>query len=182
MFMANYDYAFLSESVAAIMADEYFTPTWFSNNKIYYNIKMRTKILMEIIGAEPIKRCIFSDDDSLLISSINTYLKDERALNRFIAFLKTEPDNMEYLYPEMDYYLDIMYQNKYGISLKDSKLSKIFTTLDYIHFHEKREIQELTNETIHLPETTIPTYKEEILKMNNVTRNFDVFNQFRIYE
>ena len=68
------------------------------------------------------------------------------------------------------------------IPLKDSKLSKIFTTLDYIHFHEKREIQELTNETIHLPETTIPTYKEEILKMNNVTRNFDVFNQFRIHE
>lgn len=68
------------------------------------------------------------------------------------------------------------------IPLKDSKLSKIFTILDYIHFYEKRETQELTNETIRLPETTIPTYKEEILKMNNITRSFNVFDQFRIRE
>ena len=163
MFMANYDYAFLSESVAAIMADEYFTPTWFSNNKIYYNIKTRTKILMEIIGAEPIKRCIFSDDDSLLISSINTYLKDERALNRFIAFLKTEPDNMEYLYPEMDYYLDIMYQNKYGISLKDSKLiTCIEYNFCYHHAYFNNRLNENNSYYLYTNYDDIDIYYNEI--------------------
>lgn len=71
-----------------------------------------------------------------------------------------------------------VYQNEYfdyhicDVPLKTSKIRKVFKNIHYIHFHEKNKFQEMTNQTITLPEITIPNYKKEVLDMNNITVDF----------
>lgn len=87
-----------------------------------------------------------------------------------------------------------IYNNSYyeyhvcDVPLKHSKLRNCFENLNYIHFYENFELQKLNDDiitvsdNISLQKEDIPEYKKEILKMNDITSDFDIFNQFRIRE
>lgn len=115
--MANFDYLFLSEGIAAISSDEYFEPMISS----YPYLKNRVKILIEIIGKEPIMECVYGDDDSLLIDSISKYLDSKEDVEDFLNLLKKVYTSNSDIYYKIDNYLFKMYYNKYGVPITDSE-------------------------------------------------------------
>ncbi len=117
LFMANYNYSFLVEGLASIVTDEYFDPMLSS----YPYLKNRVKILIEIIGKEPIMECVYGDDDSLLIDSISKYLDSKEEVKDFLNLLKKVYTSNSVNYHKIDNYLFKMYYNKYGVPITDSE-------------------------------------------------------------
>ena len=93
LLMANFDYRFLNEGIASIITDEYFAPI----NNSYTELKIRTKVLIEIIGKEPIMECVYGNDTSSLIENIKKYLDNENEVTSFLNLLnKNEDGNFNY--------------------------------------------------------------------------------------
>lgn len=116
LLMANFDYRFLNEGIASIITDEYFAPI----NNSYTELKIRTKVLIEIIGKEPIMECVYGNDTSSLIENIKKYLDNENEVTSFLNLLNKNEDG-NFNYSEIDSYLTKMYFNKYGKELTSSE-------------------------------------------------------------
>lgn len=116
LLMANFDYRFLNEGIASIITDEYFAPI----NNSYTKLKIRTKVLIEIIGKEPIMECVYGNDPSSLIENIKKYLDNENEVTSFLNLLNKNEDG-NFNYSGIDSYLTKMYFNKYGKELTSSE-------------------------------------------------------------
>ena len=102
-------YLYIKESCAELISHEFYGETI---NSYKEGIK-RTKVLMEIIGVEPILSCNFEENDAYLESSIKQYLSEEDA-NRLLKLLETSGLKMdkEEIHEEIDGLLAKMYYNK----------------------------------------------------------------------
>ena len=115
----NYDY--INEACAEIISCEYYDMTESS----YIDRIKLIKILMEIIGPEPILNCNFSSDTTLFEESINKYLDNDDAnklLNLFTndAFVHVnEKEKEKLINKEIFQLLSKMYYNKNNKNIKD---------------------------------------------------------------
>ena len=135
-------YTYLIEGTAEIIKNEFYDIPIVS----YQELVARTKVLMEIIGPEPILECIYKKDDSKLVSEINKYLdkKDtEKLLNLFTGndiykeIYKTQDINNE-----IDILLKKLYENKTNKKIQDDQMiSLIYSNEDQgrIYFNYNSE-------------------------------------------
>lgn len=112
IFQASYEYKYLIEASAEIISCEYDEKCV---NASYENPVKNTKILMEMIGPEPIWKLNFSGDDTDLVTAIKDNLEEEQA-NDLINLLKEDPSETEIedLDTRITNLLSQMYRNMYG--------------------------------------------------------------------
>ena len=74
LLQADYKYRYIVESCAEIISTEYYNTTLDKYEKAIIN----TKILLEIVGPEPIWKLNFAGDDTELVSIINENLESKK--------------------------------------------------------------------------------------------------------
>ncbi|MBR5369855.1 MAG: hypothetical protein IK137_00965 [Bacilli bacterium] len=110
------DYLYIMEATAEMLEYEFYNQPCDG----YPELIRRTKVLMEIIGPEPVISCIFSGDTKHFENTIRMYLDDNDA-NRLLELFKTSasnlyetPEAMQTINKEIDELLAKMYYNKTG--------------------------------------------------------------------
>lgn len=144
-------FTFVKESSAEIMSHEFYLKSSSSKDIFsYYKACKYLKILMEIIGSEPIIQTNFDISSDLLIASVQSYL-DIEELNEFIYILKLSPfyDEEELengKYDRLYELLSIIYSNKFGKDIReDDFINAIMSDKEYrrVYFSESlRDIEE----------------------------------------
>ena len=115
-------YDFLRESVAEIMSHEYFLNCGDLTYDYSYSDACRyTKVLMEIVGTDPIMKTIFSDDPTNLEEEIKTYFTEEDC-NEFLDTIKLSPYYHKPNYSRLEELLAILYKNKFNSDMQDNPL------------------------------------------------------------
>ncbi len=97
-------YRYLLEASAELVASEYFDFSVSSYNGTIKNLK----ILMEIVGPEPIKKLIFGGDDRELLLYIKENLDQEDA-TKLMSLLCDKPDYSSGLDAKIEGYLEKLY-------------------------------------------------------------------------
>ena len=117
-------YSYIKESSDEIIKDEFYKKDIIA----YSECVKRTKILMEIIGPEPVIECNFSSSSESFTDAIKEYLPEDEA-NDLLYLLRTpastinDPNfDLESLNAQIDKYLAKMYKNKTGNDIKDDIL------------------------------------------------------------
>lgn len=121
------EYLYIMEATAEILEYEFYNQPCDG----YPELVKRAKVLMEIIGPEPITSCIYSGDTTHFEDSIKQYLSEEDA-NKLLELFKTsttslyEANNtMTSVNKEIDSLLAKMYQNKTGKDIKEDIMMRI---------------------------------------------------------
>ena len=171
LLQVNYDYRVLTEGSANIICEEF-----FDQPKVSYPLEVRyTKILMEIIGPEPIWRYNFEENSQALEEAIKPYLEDgeyKTLMQILNANMEVFPNHLE----NLNNLLKKLYYNKYGRAIyEDDHLKALLTyreTLPTIedelyynrsYFNEEKINQVYNKETLGIPLNIIdenrPLYK-----------------------
>ena len=147
---ASQSYEFLKESVATIMAQEYFLNSGNSADTISYTEACRyTRVLMEIIGPEPIIESVFIGDFTKLKKEITTYLSYSEA-NEFLNIIKLRPENSELNYSRLQELLTILYQNKFNENIESNPMiMTIFENREYNRIYFNSSLK-LTNPSYYV--------------------------------
>lgn len=113
--------SYLCETSAELISTEYFnTPL-----SAYQPQVIRLKVLMEIIGPDPVFKYSFKNDDKSLENALKQYLNEDE-YNRIIELFKTTPRDWgdggmeEEVNKELDELFAKMYFNKTGENIKDN--------------------------------------------------------------
>ena len=134
LLQANTPFIFFGESTAEIMSHEYFLKSGdlsYPYTYDYANACCYTKVLMEIIGTEPILKCVFSGDSTDLEESISPYLS-EQEFKELMELLKLDLSEVEIDYDRIEELLSIMYQNKFNSNMEENGLiNAILTNSNY---------------------------------------------------
>ena len=117
-------YSYIKESSDEIIKDEFYKKDIIA----YSECVKRTKILMEIIGPEPVIECNFSSSSESFTNAVKEYLPEDEA-NDLLYLLRTPASTIndpnfdsESLNAQIDKYLAKMYKNKTGNDIKDDIL------------------------------------------------------------
>lgn len=112
----SFEYMYITEASAEIISCEYDDECI---NVSYIEPVKNTKILMEMIGPEPIWKLNFSGDDTDLVNTIRAYLDEEKA-SKLISLLKENPSEtkIENLDLNITDLLSQMYTNMYGEDIR----------------------------------------------------------------
>ena len=111
-------YCYIIEASAEMLEYEFF------NQPVndYYELIKREKVLMEIIGPQPVIECNFSGDNKSFEDAIKNYLNEQDA-DKLLGYLSTadihEPEKQVIINKEIDSLLAKMYKNKTGKDIKD---------------------------------------------------------------
>lgn len=113
---ASYEYRYIIESSAELISYEYNNKCFIAS---YLNAVKNLKILMEMVGPEPIWKINFSADDTDLVNIIRANLNEEQA-NELIGLLKEEPgkNQKEGLDEDITALVSQMYTNIYGEDMR----------------------------------------------------------------
>jgi len=154
---ANYDYSFFTETTANMYADEYFGQ-YIPNSNAYVDEVYFTKLLMETIGAEPIKQYIFTGNFDILNKRIKDNLTDVE-YQQFIYWIKYDLVlDSEVRNSELLFILSELYSNIYHNDLSNDE---IITWLTYDYEHETFYLQRpYLNQ--RLGETCVTTYNSGV--------------------
>lgn len=166
-------YSYIKEA-----SDEIFKNEFYGKDIIAYmeNVK-RVKVLMEIIGPEPIAYCNFESDPQRFRNAINEYLTPEEANELLYLFttpatLVNDPEyDLEYLNNKIDSYLAIMYHNKTGKDIhEDAMINSIYNR------DVKNRIYFNSNLDSYYQDYYKGTYEENIgkIKMNDALNSYDI--------
>ena len=134
-------YIYIREACAVIMVNEFFD----NPGNVYNALVERVKILMEIIGPQPIIDCNFKGDPTSFEESIKKYLSEDEANELLDLFSKANCSKVEETKIQnerIDELLSKMYTNKIGKSIKDDKLItqiKNQSIYDRIYFNPNHE-------------------------------------------
>ena len=111
-------YNFLIEATAEIISNEYFNST--SINAYLEEVKS-LKVLMEIIGPEPIWNYVFTGDFSAIKKQVKPYLKDNEYKDFLLCLQIDTEDNISRAIhtKRLNEILDILYFNKNNIDIKN---------------------------------------------------------------
>lgn len=123
MLEMNYDLLFVSESIAEIMAHEYFLKSSdFSYPYSYDNGCRYIKALMEMCGPDIIQERVFSKDSVCLEEIVQPYFTADEYLE-FIEILKISPEEVsEDQYDRLEALMGILYKNKFGADMNENDL------------------------------------------------------------
>ena len=171
LLQANCDYSILTDGSAEIICEEF-----FDQLKVSYPLEVRyTKILMEIIGPEPIWRYNFEENSQALEEAIKPYLED----GEYKTLMQILNTNME-VFPNhlenLNNLLKKLYYNKYGRAIyEDDHLKALLTYRETLptledelyynrsYFNEEKMNQVYNKETLGIPLNIIdenrPLYK-----------------------
>lgn len=123
LLQVNYDYRVLTEGSANIICEEF-----FDQPKVSYPLEVRyTKILMEIIGPEPIWRYNFEENSQALEEAIKPYLEDGE-YKTLMQILNTNTEVFPNHLENLNNLLKKLYYNKYGKAIyEDDHLKALLT-------------------------------------------------------
>lgn len=166
-------YSYIKEA-----SDEIFKNEFYGKDIIAYmeNVK-RVKVLMEIIGPEPIAYCNFESDPQRFRNAINEYLTPEEANELLYLFttpatLVNDPEyDLEDLNNKIDSYLAIMYHNKTGKDIhEDAMINSIYNR------DVKNRIYFNSNLDSYYQDYYKGTCEENIgkIKMNDALNSYDI--------
>lgn len=127
-----HEYRYIKEASAEIISCEYDDKCV---NESYLNPVKNTKVLMEIIGPEPICKLNFSGDDTDLVNIIKANLDEEQA-DKLISLLKEKPGKKQRkgLDEDITSLLSQMYINMYGEDMESNLFIKDILYGDEIYF------------------------------------------------
>lgn len=131
---------FLIEATAEIISEEYFELSRI--NAYIYEVEV-TKVLMEIIGPEPIWNYVFTNNISEIEKEINPFFTKEEK-NEFIKCLTFNPDNKEKRkenLEKLNELLNILYEKKYQSNIDDDLIISLIRnhepTLKRYYFNQR---------------------------------------------
>ena len=171
LLQANCDYTILTDGSAEITCEEF-----FNCQKHAYPLEVRyTKILMEIIGPEPIWRYNFEENSQALEEAIKPYLEDGEYKN-LMQILNTNTEVFPNHLENLNNLLKKLYYNKYGKAIyEDDHLKALLTYRETLptledelyynrsYFNEEKMNQVYNKETLGIPLNIIdenrPLYK-----------------------
>ena len=138
------DYLYIIEGTAEMLEYEYLNQPCDG----YPEMVKRVKVLMEIIGPEPVASCIYSGDTEYFEKSIKQYLSEENADKLLELFkisttsLYEDSNTMSVVNMKIDTLLSTMYYNKTGKQISDDLMIKYIyatNTNRRIYFNTKLE-------------------------------------------
>ncbi len=134
-------FPFILETEAELVAREYYMDISENNGSFAYIIPCRyLKILMEIIGPEPIKDNAHRTNSTAIQDAVRPYFNDTEYAD-FIAILETTPadeEKMESLYERFDELLNILHFNKFGKPIEENiMITAIRNDYEYESFYLK---------------------------------------------
>ncbi len=171
LLQANCDYSILTDGSAEIICEEF-----YNCQKHAYPLEVRyTKILMEIIGPEPIWRYNFEENSQALEEAIKPYLEDGEYKN-LMQILNTNTEVFPNHLENLNNLLKKLYYNKYGKAIyEDDHLKALLTYRETLptledelyynrsYFNEEKMNQVYNKETLGIPLNIIdenrPLYK-----------------------
>ena len=153
------DLSYIQEATTEICKNEF----WFDPMISYNTLTKRAKVLAEIIGPEPLRKCLFSGkNDKSIRNAVKEYLSPEE-VNDFLSLLDTpatkinDPNyDLEDLNKKIDDYLAKIYYNKTGKDIKNSGIINAIYNNDapgriyFNHNHEKYNTDYYTGTTLEL--------------------------------
>ena len=113
-------YSFFSEASAEIMSFEY-----YDNPVTAYTDEVKLlRVLMEIIGSEPIKQYVFAGDFSLIESRVKPYLTDEeyQEFIRCISLSTEDPNNVNDRNVSLRKIYKTLYEKIYESNIEDDNI------------------------------------------------------------
>ncbi len=119
----NY-YSYLNEAVATLMTKEFYN----LDSQSYPDAVDNLKLLISIVGPEPIYKLVFGGDDSDLLEILRDNLSDEEMIN-LVTELRNSPSNSKdsEQYKFIRERLFKLYKNMYGSDISDNaELALIF--------------------------------------------------------
>lgn len=140
LLQANTKYLYIDEASAELISHEYYNTSINS----YVDSIQRLRVLMEIIGPQPIMEYNFSNSSESLENAIREYLTEEESkkMLELLTFSGQEvisnPDRYLEVNDELDKLLEKMYFNKYNESIDNNKLINniyAFTNVDRTYFN-----------------------------------------------
>lgn len=116
LLQSSFEYMYILEASAEIISKEYYEKCI---NASFFSPVKNTKILMEIVGPEPIWKINFSNDDTDLVNIIRANLSEQQA-DELISLLKEKPgkNQKEGLDEDITALLSQMYTNMYGEDMR----------------------------------------------------------------
>lgn len=171
LLQANCDYSILTDGSAEIICEEF-----YNCQKHAYPLEVRyTKILMEIIGPEPIWRYNFEENSQALEEAIKPYLEDGE-YKTLMQILNTNTEVFPNHLENLNNLLKKLYYNKYGKAIyEDDHLKALLTYRETLptledelyynrsYFNEEKMNQVYNKETLGIPLNIIdenrPLYK-----------------------
>lgn len=146
MLQANFDLAFLSESVATIMSHEFYLNS--SNGEIpyFYSFGVKyTKVLMEILGPDVIQDRLFRKGSKAFEEAIKPYLND-KDYKSFMRLMKLKPLDSEFSLEDASELHDLvskLYMAKFGTSIEENGLLRaIMENGDYSRVYFSKSLAE----------------------------------------
>ena len=118
----NNEYHYLREASAEIIASEYF----YNKINSYYSPIIRTRVLMEIIGTDPIWELNFSGKTDRLEEILDTYLSSEESEELKELFMISPSQynaaDLEEINQEIDQYLSKLYTSIYNEPIENNEI------------------------------------------------------------
>lgn len=162
-------YPFIDEGLTEIVTNEFAHYDKDPSNGYIRNQKY-IKILMEIIGTEPIVKYCFTGDIGYIKHELISYLPEEKINNLIECFKMVDDDEN---FNKVESILKEAFYNKYGIQMENSYLIKYYlTNINYFN-NPTEKIQ------IHITETICTT--KEYIDENNVKHEIEVAHDIDEY-
>lgn len=119
--LENCKYAYICEAFVAITNSEY-----YCNDSSYFEEVKRIKVLMEIIGPEPIWKDAFSNDSSSLDNLLDYYLSevDSNEIKELFKVNISTSEDIDLVNEKIDKLLSVLYYNVYGKNIEDDEIIK----------------------------------------------------------
>lgn len=141
MMQESYGYNLLIEATAEIISSEYYN----TKVDVYSEQVYLTKILMEIIGPEPIWNYVLTNDFSLIEKRVKPFLTDEE----YKIFLKNLNFNRKDYEKQLDTFDNLMnimlilYKNVYGVEMSSDEVIRLLdstqkTNLQRYYFNNRK--------------------------------------------
>lgn len=117
-YQGNYEYSYIVEGTCSLLNKEFYT----SSSQSYPDEQKRLKVLMEIIGTEPILKYI-GGNFSEIEEAFDKYLTKSDA-ERLKSLFKTEPssENIDIVHKEIDELLGKLYKSKFDNDVKEDEI------------------------------------------------------------
>ena len=123
----NCKYSYVREAACEIAKNEFYKKPIIA----YPDNVKRLKVLTEIIGPEPIIKCVYNPNDNTFEKELAKYLSPDE-VNEFLLLLGTHADdinnpnfNSNEVHQKIDEYLAKIYHNKTGNDIKDDVMIRL---------------------------------------------------------
>lgn len=119
--LENCKYSYIREPFTVIVNSEYY----YDDSNYSEEVK-RLKVLMEIIGPEPIWKVAFSNDTSSLDNLLDCYLSEEDSKEIKKLFKRNIGTSLaiNLVNERIDELLSVLYYNVYGMNIEDDEIIK----------------------------------------------------------